>query len=177
MKRTILAWLLFIATGLITTHVSAQNTENFRSLDVRFGRTGLPGDIFKLVGERYMAPGVNLALGAFLETSNRNNIHYDCYGLDAIAYYYTPVGDRTNNLFQVRLGVGATADYEQEKNLYHELSTGQKINAGIVGELAGEWAFTDDFSLLLAYNQKYLFSKALGTSRFDISIGCKLKLF
>jgi hypothetical protein len=177
MKMTIIACSLLIALGTFCDQAAAQNVENFRSLDLRYGRTGLPGDIFKLVGECYLAPGVNFALGGFLETSNRNSINYDCYGLDAMAYYYSPVGDRTDNRFQVRLGLGATADYEQEKHLYQKLSTSQKINTGIVGELAGEWAFTSDFSLLLAYNQKAMFSKDLGTYRFDISIGCKIKFF
>jgi hypothetical protein len=158
-------------------HVSAQNTENFRSLDIRYGRTGLPGDIFKVVSERYLAPGINAAIGGFFETSNRNLINYNCYGLDIMGYYYTPVGDRTDDLFQLRCGLGATTDYEQEKNLYQKLSFSQKINGGVAGEVAGEWAFTQDFSLLLAYNQKYMFNKDLGSLRYDVSIGLKLKFY
>jgi hypothetical protein len=170
-------FFLLLAALALKQQASAQNVENFRSLDIRYGRTGLPGDIFKLVSERYLAEKVNLALGGFWETSHRNLINYNSYGLDVMVYYYTPVGEQSSNRFQVRLGLGGTADYEQESELYKTLSIGQKINTGIVGEIAGEWAFTEDFSLLLAYNQKAMFVKQLGNYRYDISIGFKLKFF
>jgi hypothetical protein len=178
MKTFVKCSLFFLFCNAIE-HPQAigQAIQNFRSVNIRYGRTGLSGDIFKLQTEYYLMDNINLGLGGFVETSNRNQLHYNCYGLDLLAHYYTPVGDRTNNQFQVKLGLGGTIDYEQENHLYKMLTTGQKINYGMAGEITGEWAFTEDFSLLLAYNQKVMFVKDLGSDRFDISIGLKLKFF
>ncbi len=155
----------------------SQNVPNYHSFEFGLGRSGIPGNVFKLSHERYLADKINVSFGLIAESSNRNKIAYKNLSIDAIANYYTNVSRLTKNKFQLKFGAGFILEVDQEEKLLKNLTTGQRINEGILAELAGEWAFSKDFSLTLTGGQRLLFNKQLGSFDCDLSIGVKYKFF
>lgn len=173
-KKLLLSGLSMI---ICISYVSAQNIEGFKALEIKYGRSGTPGDIFKLQHERYFSERLNLVLAGSVELSRKNLINYRCYTVDGIVVYYSNIGYKTNSDLEVSGGVGLSINYQTEKNLYKDFSTLQKINYGVVFQLTGEWAFTDDLSLTLAAVQRLYRKKELGMFQYDFSVGLKWKIW
>jgi len=174
MKNTVACILAFL---LISVRSVGQNTEGLRALEIRYGRTGTKGDLFTIVHERYFAEKLNLIVAGSAEFSRQRLINYRCYSIDAIAQYFSNIGFNTNGDFEVKGGVGLTASHQTEPNLYKGYSFFQRTNYGIVFNLAGEWAFTDDLSLTLNANQRLYAKKVLGMFQYDFSLGLKWKIW
>jgi hypothetical protein len=172
--------LLKLFTLILLVHgtaVFSQNIEGIRAIELRYGRTGTTGDKFKLLHERYLSQNLNLTVGVGAEFSRKNLINYKCFQIEALAEYYTGIGARTNDEFQVKAGVGVTANYHSEPDLFKEYSTLQKINYGIVFQATGEWSFTSDFSLTASMSQRLYKKKALGMFEYEYCLGIKWKFF
>ena len=174
MKNTLAVILTFF---LLSLNAKAQNVEGFRALEIRYGRTGTPGDLFTLLHERYLSEKLNLVIAGSAEFSRKNLINYHCYSLDALAMYYSNLGFRTNGDFEFKAGVGVSMNYSTEPNLYKNLSVTQKINYGLAFTAVGEWAFTDDLSLTGSITQRLYKKKALGMFAYDFDIGLKWKIW
>lgn len=176
MKRILQITLLLIMQG-VSLGAFAQNGESFRSVEVRYGRTGTTGDIFKLLHERYLSEKLNITVALSAELSRKNLINYRCYAVDVLAEYYTGLGFKTNDDFQVKGGVGVSVNYQTEPTLYKDFKVLQKINYGVIFQVTGEWAFTDDLSLTASAAQRLYKKKILGMFQYEYALGIKWKIF
>jgi hypothetical protein len=174
MKNTVACILTFL---FIVTKSAAQNVEGFRALEIRYGRTGTKGDLFTIAHERYFAERLNLLFAGSAEFSKAHLINYHSYSIEVIAQYFSNVGFNTNGDLELKGGVGLTANHQTEPNLYKGYSFLQRTNYGIVFNLTGEWAFTDDLSLTLSGNQRLYKKKELGMFQYDLSVGLKWKIW
>lgn len=157
---------------LITLFMSCLFCARSQWIDLRCGHTLTPADYVSLGYEQPTNTALNFSLRGFLENSHKNNLNYSAYGLDIIAITQTGT-DRT---FSLRGGIGATVQIENEPWIYKNLTTKQKMNYGLVGELTGEWNMTENFSLSVFGQQKFLFNKSLGTTHFVFGGGLKFNL-
>ena len=172
-NRVLLIGCLLIAiSGL-----KAQDIIKIRTVEVRAGRTLVPGDYFSVRHERYMSLFINFVVNAYMENSNKNGLKYQAYGMDFLADYYTNIGKLNNHVFEVKVGLGISGMVVQEPYVYKDWPTSKRINYGLIGEIAGEWAMTEDFSLTLSGQQKYLFNQTLGSTKFGVNIGFKYKIY
>lgn len=162
---------------ILSAAVCAQNIEGFKSLEIRYGRTGFPGDLFKLQHERYLAERLNISVAGAVELSRKNEINYRCYILDGLIEYYTGLGFKTNDDLQLKIGTGLSASYVTEPNLYKDMSFKDKLNYGLLFNVTGEWAFTDDLSLTTTFTQRLYKKKDLGNFAFDYAVGLKWKIW
>ncbi len=138
-----------------------------QSVTLRGGRTLTPSDYVSLGYEQPTNTSLNYSLRGFLESSRKNNLHYSAYGLELLAVTQVT----RENAFSFRGGLGLTGQIEQEPWIYKTLTASQKINYGLVGEGYCVWAMSDAFSSELFVQQKYLFNRDLGNTRFVFGLG------
>lgn len=171
-KIFLMALLLFVSV----VNGKCQDTENSQAIEIRAGRSLTPGDYVSIRYESYSNIFINLSAKVYMERSKKNGFDYSAYGLDIMTEYYTKLGQNTNHLFELKAGLGATWHLENEPWIYKGWSSSRKMNYGFAGEMVGEWAVAEEFSLTVFAQQKYLFNKALGCTRFAFGIGIKCKI-
>ncbi len=159
--KMVLCILLLIAESL---------TGFSQSIELRGGQSIFPANYVSLRYNHYTNSEVNISGGVFTESSRKNRLHYNVYGADLLGQYASSC-DGDDSKFSYRAGLGATCQLESEPWVYKDMNTGQKINYGLLGELAGEWNMTNVFSLSVFVQQKYLFNKDLGTKHFVFGLG------
>ena len=162
----ILFWVLFFL--LPSAIIYAQ------SIGIHAGRSVLPADYFSLRYTHYSNYPINAAVGVFAERSHSHGLNYSAYGFDLLGEFASNQNEPT--VFAFRVGMGGSFQMENEPWLYKDLSFKQRINYGLVGELAGEWWMSGNICLTVFTQQKWLFNKSLGTSRFAYGIGLKILL-
>lgn len=147
-----------------------------QAIEVRAGHSLTPADYVSLRYEYYTNNSINFSAKVFLGSSNKNNLNYSACGLDLMTEYYSNLGYNSDHKWELKAGLGGTIQIENEPWIYKGWGAGRRTNYGIVGEVAIEWAMTDQFSLTGFVQQKYLFNKALGTTGFAFGIGLKFNL-
>jgi hypothetical protein len=155
---------------------NAQAITNSQSLEIRAGKTFSVGDYASLRYRHTTSTSLDLSLAAFINVLQKKGFNYSGYGLDLLAEYYTAVGDNTNHQFECKLGFGATASLDNEPWVFRDLPLAKRLNYGICGEVTGEWCMSENISLCLFAQQKYLFNKLLGNYAFSVGLGLKLNL-
>ncbi|MES2329653.1 MAG: hypothetical protein V4539_08630 [Bacteroidota bacterium] len=154
----------------------SQTTDNAQSVEVRFGKSLMPAMYAAIKYERVTSTPTNVSAKLFYESMQKNSLDYSCFGLDILGDYYTPVGDNTDHLFECKLGFGGTVQIENEPWVYKEYPVSNRLNYGLVGEFAGEWAMSEAFSLTTFLQQKYLFNKNLSHTNFLFGVGIKFNI-
>jgi len=147
-----------------------------QALELRAGHSLTPADYLALQYEYYTNHSLNFSGKIFLENSRTDNLNYNAYGLDLMAEYYLPIGYNTDHQWELKACLGAGIQIENEPWVYKGWTTGKRTNYGILGELAAEWAMTEEYSLTAYLQQKYFFKQALGTTRFVFGLGFKFNL-
>lgn len=170
-SASILLWTL-----LASLCAKSQAISNYQSIEVRGGKSFSSSDYAAVKYRHTTSTMLDVATAVFLEAFQNNGLHFSNYGLDLTGEYYTPVGDNTDHAFEVKLGLGITANAENEPWILKAYSFSKRLNYGVIGELAGEWCVSQNFSLTAFVQQKYLFNKLLGNTRFIVGIGIKLNL-
>ena len=154
----------------------SQAISNYQSIEVRGGKSFSSSDYVGLKYRHTTSTMIDVSAAVFLEAFQKNGLHYSNFGLDLMGEYYTPIGDNTDHAFEVKLGLGITANAENEPWILKEYPFSKRLNYGLIAEVAGEWCVSQNFSLTAFAQQKYLLSKLLGNTRFIIGIGIKLNL-
>jgi len=147
-----------------------------QSIALYAGRSLFPADYIGIQYAHYSNSQFNLCVGANMETSKKSGLHYTSYGLYLLAQYDFGNDENVNQVFNVKAGVGATCQVENEPWVYSGLSLRQRINYGLLAELEGEWMLSESFGLLGFAQQKFLFNKALGSTAFAFGIGLRFHL-
>lgn len=168
--------LLITTLSLLCAAVNAQAIENSQSLEIRYGKAFSVGAYAGLRYRTTTSTTIDVSVAAFINLLQRNGLNHTSYGLDIMGEYYTPVGDNTEHLFEVKAGIGATLMIDNEPFLYKELPFAKRLNYGVVGELTGEWCISENISLTLFTQQKFLFNKNLSSYCFTAGLGIKLNL-
>ncbi len=164
-----------ILLGILSYSLPAENI-NSQYMGVQAGHSILPADYFSLRYTHYSNLPINAAIGIFYEASHTGGLNYTNCGLDILAEYASSQGDFDKNIFGFRLGAGLSWQTENEPWIYQGLSAGKRMNYGLIGELAGEWGLSQNFCLSAFVQQKILFNKPLGTTRFAFGLGLKICL-
>jgi hypothetical protein len=156
--------------------VNAQAIENSQSLELRYGKTFSVGAYAGLRYRTATSTTLDISIAAFINSLQRNGLNFTSYGIDLMGEYYTPVGDNTEHLFEVKAGMGASCMVDNEPFLYKELPVLKRLNYGVMVELTGEWCVSENFSFTLFTQQKFLFNKNLSGYCFTAGLGIKLSL-
>lgn len=168
MKRKVIVLLMFIL--FIAGSFSSYSQE----IELRGGATIMPGVYTSLRYEHSTNSAINLAGGVFLERSRKNQLLYSSMGVDLLAQYKIVTDDHP--VFSFKGGLGATCELVKEPWVYKDLSTSQRINYGILGDMAGVLWLTDAFGISLFVQQKILFRKITGSTHFIFGIGLSYSL-
>jgi hypothetical protein len=174
-RRNPLNWLIKIIFLILFYLVTSVNSYS-QSIGILAGHFALPADYFSLRYSHYSNLPINGAIGIFRESSHTGGLNYSSYGLDVLGEYTSTQGSYDQKVFGFKAGVGASWQIENEAWVYQGLSRSQSMNYGLVGELTGEWNMTENFSLSVFGQQKFLFNKSLGSTRFSFGIGLKFNL-
>jgi hypothetical protein len=153
--------------------LSAENIYT-QSLGIHAGRSVLPADYVSLRYTHYSNCPINAAVSVFTERSHSHGLNYSAYGFDLLGEFAT--NQNEPSVLAFRVGMGGSFQMENEPWLYKDLSFKQRINYGLVGELAGEWWMSGNICLTVFTQQKWLFNKSLGNSRFAYGLGLKILL-
>ncbi len=138
-------------------------------VEIRGGKTLLPGIFASARYEHFTNSELNLAGGVFHESSNKNNLRYRCAGIDLLGQYSS---DREmESILSYKAGIGANLQIENEPWVYKEWNGSQRVNYGIIGEVAGVIHLTEAFDVSVFSQQKFFFNKKLGTTHFLFGIG------
>jgi hypothetical protein len=167
---------LFLAFSLASNIANAQAIENSQSVEFRYGKTFSVGAYAGLRYRTTTSTTIDVSVAGFINSLQRNGLNYTSYGIDLMGEYYTPVGDNTEHLLEVKAGMGATVMIDNELFIYKQLPFGKRLNYGVVGELTGEWCVSENISLTLFTQQKFLFNKNLSSYCFTAGLGIKLNL-
>ena len=146
-----------------------------QSITLGAGRSGIPGDFYML---RYEAPTnspLNWVLGLHGQTSHIKALNYSSVGIDWMFTYPLSNSEYSEGVFSFRPGLGLTANLDSEPWIYAGASISKRLNYGIVGEAAGEWYISDDFSFIGFVQQKYLLNSSLGKTAFHFGIGLRFR--
>lgn len=147
---------------------------NGQSLEIRTGQNIRPGDYAAIRYEQPTDTRLNFSAKIFINSNRFSGLHYTSYGLDLLAECSTNPDKNSDAVFALNLGLGGTVEKENEPWVYGNLKSSKTINYGIAGELTGEWAMSTLFSLTAFAQQKYLFNKDLGSTRFVFGLGLKI---
>ncbi len=142
-----------------------------QSIGIFAGKSKLPSDYIAI---KYAHPSnyiFQFSAQIFMEASKLYGLRYSAYGLDLLTEYTSNQDPSSTTLFSYRLGAGASIQLENEPWLYGGWKASKKIGFGLVGEASGEWAMSSVFSLSAFVQQKILFNKNLGTTRFVFGLG------
>ena len=178
MKNKIIVISRFISCLILLSSLSAksQAISNYQSIEVRGGKSFSSSDYAALKYRHTTATMIDVSAGIFFEAFQNSGLHFTNYGLDLMGEYYTPVGDNTDHAFEVKLGLGISGNTENEPWIFKDYPFSKRLNYGLIGEVAGEWCVSQNFSLTAFAQQKYLLNKLLGNTRFIIGIGVKLNM-
>ena len=174
-KRSSHILIIILLLSTIQT-AKCQDIEDIKTIELRLAHTLTPGNYIGLRYERFRNIDINYSAKVFYEQSTINNLNYSSYGLDIMAEYYSLLGQRTNHKWEWKGGLGITGLIANEPWILKDWSFSRKLNYGIVGEMAGEWGMTEEFSLTAYVQQKVLFNKELGTTKFLLGLGFKFKI-
>lgn len=158
--KTVL-WLLMI--GLINS--------NAQTIEIKAGRTLFPADYVCLRYAHYSNSAVNICGSVFLEKTKTYGLAYTAMGADLLAQYDMGLGENSDHRFECKLGLGGSFQVEQEPWVYKDWNFQRRMNYGVLAEVAGEWMMTQTFGLCGLLQQKFLFNKDLGHTRFAFGIG------
>ena len=153
-------------------------TESFSSfsqtIELRAGQTLFPGMYAAFRYEHPSNSEINLAGGLYLESANKYNLRYRCYGAEILAQY---TSDHDNeNLFSFKASLGGIIQIENEPWVYKDWNIPKRLNYGIAAEAAGILNLSDAFALSVFGQQKFLFNKILGTTHFLFGAGLSYRL-
>ncbi|MDB5231557.1 MAG: hypothetical protein JWN76_2362 [Chitinophagaceae bacterium] len=140
-----------------------------QSIELRGGHTLFPSNYESLGYEHYTNNFFNFAARAYYEKSRKSNLLYSTYGADLLVQTFL---NREQN-FSARAAFGANVQTELEPWIYQDWKASTRLNYGILAELSGNWIMTEAFSLNLFAQQKLLFNKALGLTRFAFGLGLR----
>jgi len=146
-----------------------------QALEIRAGHSLTPSDFAGLRYELFTPADFSFTVGGFLESSETSGLHYTNYGLDLMAWYYTPLGYNTDHAFELRAGLGLCGQLENEPWVYKDWSGSKRMTYGPVGEVSVEYGLSESINLSGFAQQKYLFNSALGNTRFAFGLGIKIK--
>lgn len=147
-----------------------------QAIEVRTGSNTMPGNYLSIGYEHYSNWPLNLSGRLFAEGSKVNGLQYKSYGIDLLAEYGSNQNDSPDNIFAFRIGCGVTGEIDSEPWIYGGLSTGKRMNYGLVGVVSGEWWMSENFCLSLFGQQKWLFKSSLGSTRSAFGLGLKFRL-
>lgn len=165
MKKRMKLVLSFL---LITAFVNAQ------TICINAGQSLFPGTYANIRYEHYTNSDINVAGGLFLESSNKHNLRYRCYGMDLLAQY---ASSRDNeNTFVFKGSVGATLQIENEPWVYKDWPLAKRLNYGLLAECAGQVNLSDAFGVSLFAQQKIFFNKLLSATHFIFGLGLSYRL-
>lgn len=164
----IIIWILFYLVTSLNSYS--------QSIGILAGHYAFPADYFSLRYSHYSNLPVNGAIGIFRESSHTSGLNYSSYGIDVLGEYASTQGDYDQHVFGFKAGIGASLQIENEAWVYQGFNGSQRMNYGIVGELTGEWGMSSHFCLSAFVQQKVLFKKPLGTTRFVFGLGLKILL-
>lgn len=173
MKKYSGVFVLLVLSGKLC---SAQAIANTHAIEIRAGATRLPGAYAALTYEHITGAVLNVFAGMHLISSHYRQLCYLAPGLEAGFSYYTPVGENTDHLFEVRLVLGAVASLESEPWIYRDRSFRQRLNYGVQGELCGQWAVSEAFSLTAFVQQLYFFHPGLASLSCNYGLGLAIRL-
>ncbi|MDB5229696.1 MAG: hypothetical protein JWN76_501 [Chitinophagaceae bacterium] len=142
---------------------------NAQAIELRGGQTLFPSDYLSLTYEHYTNRFLNLAGRALFEKSSKRNLQYAAYGADLLVQ--TSLNDEQE--FSARAAFGVSVQTELEPWIYKNWKASTRLNYGVLAELSGNWIMTETFSLNLFVQQKLLFNKALGLTRFAFGLGLR----
>jgi hypothetical protein len=126
---------------------------------------------------RYEHPSnseINLAAGAYLESANKYNLRYRCYGAEIFAQYSSH--HENENLISFKTALGACVQVENEPWVYKDWNIPKRINYGILLDEAGVIHLSEAFALSIFAQQKFFFNTILGTTHFLFGIGLSYRL-
>lgn len=175
MKLPVIPLLLFVLL-FTRSHAYGQAITNSQSFELRGGKTISVGDYASLRYRHTTSTSVDLSVAMFINVLQQNSLHYTCLGTDLMGEYYTGIGDNTDHLFELKTGLGVTAQVDNDPWVYKGLPFMKRLNYGLCAEITVEWCMSENISLTVFGQQKFLFNKSLGSSAFTIGLGVKLNL-
>ena len=176
LKEYKMKYLFTLLLFTIGQYTKAQAIENSQSLELRAGKVFSAGDYAALRYRHTTSTSIDLSIAGFLNNLHQNGLQYYSYGLDLMGEYYTAVGDNTDHLFELKTGLGITGLVDNEPWIYKDLSFSKRLNYGLAAELTGEWCLSENISLTLFAQQKFLFNHSLSNAAFIGGLGIKLNL-
>jgi hypothetical protein len=168
--------MVFVLLCMLRFPGFTQAIENTQSLEFRYGKTFSVGDYAALRYRHTTSTSIDASLAVFINGLRRGAIRFWGYGVDLLGEYYTAVGDNTDHLFELKVGLGATANIDNDPWVYKDLPMLSRLNYGIAAELSGELRLSENISLTSFLQQKILFNKNLGRFSFTLGLGFKINL-
>lgn len=147
-----------------------------QSIEIRAGRSLIPGDYVALRYQHYTNGAINFSLSAFAERSKKSGLDYTAYGADLMAECASNREGYEAGVFGLRGGIGACWQVESEPWVYRGWPLKKRMSFGLVGEIAGEWFMTSTFSLKAFTQQKILFNPDIGRYRLVFGLGLVYRL-
>lgn len=145
-----------------------------QTFQLRGGQSLFPGLYAALRYEHPSNSEINLAGGVYLETANKYNLRFRCYGAEIMAQFSS---DRENeNLFSFKTALGANVQVENEPWVYKDWDIPKRMNYGFVADGACVLNLSDAFSISIFAQQKFLFNKKLGNTHFVFGVGLSYRL-
>jgi opacity protein-like surface antigen len=145
-----------------------------QTFELRAGQTLFPGLYAAMRYEHPSNSEINLAGGVYIESANRYNLRYRCYGAEFLAQYST---DRENeNTFSFKAGLGVNIQIDNEPWVYKDWNIPKRMNYGLVAEGGGVLNLSDAFAISVFAQQKYFFNKILGTTHFLFGLGLSYRI-
>ena len=165
MKTIVVSLLVFVSLAT-----------NAQSFGIRTGYSLTPAEYVSIRYEHWANSLINLSITTFMERNKFNRLNYFCYGADLLAEYSRFRDVSAMPFFSWRGGLGATWQIECEPWLYKDLSFSKRMNYGFACEGVAECNLTEYFRLSLFAQQKLLFRKQLGSTRFCFGLGLTYNL-
>lgn len=135
-----------------------------QSIEIAAGQNFIPGDFVSLRYESSPDYVLNWSVKGFAQRAHSHSLSYSAYGLDFLVMV---------PLRMLRLGAGPTMQLEQEPWVYAGWDFSKRFNLGVTGEAGIQLDISQNISLTLTAQQKYLFNSALGNSGFICAFGFK----
>lgn len=166
----LVAFLVFMLCAM------AQTGDIYNNWNFSYGRTGTPGDQLKIGLEIGKSDKLSMYGETGMEWSKYMGLRYSSFHLMAGARYYL-AGNTTMSAkkkINILTGLGGIAQLESEPSLYKSLSTGDRLNYGVCGQLLGEYFYDPTIGLFAAFEQKVLFQERLGKYNNSVFVGLRI---
>jgi hypothetical protein len=164
-------YTLVIILLFASTRAKGQAISNSQSVEIRAGKTLSLGDYAALRYRHTTSTSIDLSIAAYVQGLQKNGLRHSAFGVDLLGEYYTGLGDKTDHLFECKLGIGGTVQLENEPWLYKDWPFAKRLNYGACAEVTGEYSMSENFSLSLFTQQKFLFNPLLGKSQITLGLG------